>query len=803
MSDFDQPLKPEQLLKRCDPADFDFSTTEALPGIDTAIGQERALEALQFGLGTTCDGFNLFALGPPGLGKTAAVEELVRRSSRTRPAPDDWCYVHNFVDPSKPKALRLPAGEGRRFADEINGLIEALASAIPAAFEVDSYREQTEAIEEAVNQRQASAVDVLRAEAQAQQIALIETPTNFTFAPINEKAEALDPEEFRKLPADRQQALKDAIADLHERLQKIVRQFPAWQREAKEKLAALNRETAAAAIRRLIDALKAHHANHKPLTQHLDALESALIEHAPEFIRDHENGNLPAFGHVRPFDHRVPYGVNLLVDNATTNGAPVVFERLPHHANLIGRVEHQAQMGTLVTDFTMIRPGALHRANGGYLILDAHKLLAQPYAWETLKRTLQSREIRIEPLERALSLMGAASLEPEPIPLDIKIILIGDRILYYLLNLYDPEFQDLFKIPADFADSLDRNTESTRLLARLVGSVARENHLRPLDRDAVIRVVEHSSRLAEDGEKLGTHLRPLGDLLKEADYWACQQGQTLITREAIQTAIDQRIRRCSRVRDQIYEDIRRGTLLIDTQGCAIGQVNGLSVISLGDFSFGQPSRITATTRLGSGKIVDIERDVELGGPLHSKGVMILSAFLSGRYARIQPLSLAASLVFEQSYAEVEGDSASLAELCALLSSLSDLPALQSIAVTGSVNQLGRIQPIGGVNEKIEGFFDVCKLTGFTGHQGVIIPKANIPHLMLREDVVAAASAGQFHIYAVATIDEAMALLLNTAAGERDDAGEFPAGTINHRVEWKLREWAIIATQMNQPQDETD
>jgi lon-related putative ATP-dependent protease len=460
-------------------------------------------------------------------------------------------------------------------------------------------------------------------------------------------------------------------------------------------------------------------------------------------------------------------------------------------------------MGTLVTDFTMIRPGALHRANGGYLILDAHKLLAQPYAWETLKRALQSREIRIEPLERALSLIGTASLEPEPIPLDVKIILTGDRILYYLLNVYDPEFQDLFKISADFEDSLDRNAESSRLLARLIGSVARNNHLRPLDRDAVIRVVEHSSRLAEDGEKLGTHLRPLGDLLKEADYWADQQGHTLITREAIQTAIDQNIRRSSRVRDRIYEDIRRGSLLIDTQGSAIGQVNGLSVITLGDFSFGQPSRITATTRLGTGKIVDIERDVELGGSLHSKGVMILSAFLSGRYARIQPLSLSASLVFEQSYAEVEGDSASLAELCALLSSLSDLPALQSLAVTGSVNQLGRIQPIGGVNEKVEGFFDVCQATGFTGHQGVIIPKANIPQLMLREDVVAAAAAGQFHVYAVTTVDEAVALLLNTAAGERDDAGEFAAGTVNHRVEWKLREWAIIATQMNQTQDETD
>ena len=800
MSGFDQPLTPDLLLKRSDPADFDFSTTEDLPDIGPAIGQERALEALRFGLTTPHSGFNLFALGPSGLGKTAAIEEMVAEISRERPVPNDWCYVHNFSNPGKPRALQLPAGQGKRFAEGVRHLIEEISTALTAAFESDLYHEQTESIEEAVNQRQAAVIDALRAEAETRQIALIETPTNFAFAPVNEKAEAIGPDEFQQLPGERQQELKELIADLHDRLQKTVRKFPAWQREAREKLKALNRETSAAVIHRLIDELKCQYSGQETVSLHLDELETALVEHAQSFVTDHENSKPPTLGPTPLNDPRHPFGVNLLVDHSHTTGAPFLFEQLPNHANLIGRIEHQAQMGTLVTDFTMIHPGALHRANGGYLILDAHKLLAQPYAWETLKRALQSREIRIEPLERALSLMGTVSLEPEPIPLDIKIILTGDRILYYLLNLYDPEFQDLFKIPADFEDSLDRTAASNRLLAQLIGSVARKNHLRAVDRDAVIRVVEHSSRLAEDGEKLETHLRPLGDLLKEADHWAAQQGQPFITQEAIQTAIDHHIRRSSRIRDQIYEDIRRGSLLIDTQGSAIGQVNGLSVIALGDFSFGQPSRITATTRLGTGKIVDIERDVELGGPLHSKGVMILSAFLSGRYARIQPLSFAASLVFEQSYAEVEGDSASLAELCALLSSLSDLPALQSLAVTGSVNQLGRIQPIGGINEKIEGFFDVCKATGFTGHQGVIIPGANIPQLMLREDVVAAAASGQFRVFAVTTVDEAVALLLNTAAGERDDDGEFPAGSVNHRVEWKLREWAVIATQLNQVTD---
>lgn len=797
MTVFHAPLSPEQLRKRCDVRDFTFDTTEELADIDLAIGQERALEALEFGLGIEQPGFNIFALGPAGLGKTSAVHAVIARLSVSQPTPDDWCYVHNFAAHAKPRALRLPAGQGRRFATDIEAVIDELTGAIPVAFESEAYRSRAEEIEEAAKDREAAAIDALRQESQKLQIALIETPTGYAFAPVNEQAEVLSPDAFQQLPAERQETLREAIGEFHERLQKILRQFPAWRRESQQQLKALNRETAGQAISQILDELAERYATLSDVAAHLGDMRQALIEHADEFLPQAESGAATLFGHSQSGGRFMRYRANLLVDHGDTRGAPLIVEPLPHHANLIGRVEHQAHMGTLVTDFTMIRAGALHRANGGYLVLDALKLLTQPFAWESLKRALQAGEIRIEPLERTLSLISTASLEPEPIPLRVKVVLTGDRLLYYLLSFHDPEFQELFKVPADFEDSLNRDADGSARFARFIASLARRDGLRPLDRDAVIAVIEQSARGIEDAAKLDTHLGRLADLLKEADHWAGQADRKVITRADVDAAIDRHLRRASRMRDELYENIRRGTLLIDTTGRTVGQVNGLSVVLLGDSAFGHPIRITATTRLGGGKIVDIERETELGGAIHSKGVMILSAFLAWRYARVQPLSLAASLVFEQSYGEVEGDSASLAELCALLSSLAELPVRQALAITGSVNQLGQVQPIGGVNEKIEGFFDVCRESGLTGNQGVIIPRANQANLMLRDDLVAEAAAGRFQVHAVSTVDEALALLLDTAAGERDDSGEFAPGSVNGRVEARLREWAMLAVQLNQ------
>jgi lon-related putative ATP-dependent protease len=797
MTGYPSPLPPEQLYRHCDPADFPFVDTAELPDIDLAMGQSRALEALRFGLKMTRAGFNIFALGPAGLGKTTAIREIVGREALLHPAPDDWCYVNNFADPAKPRTMRLPPGWGKRLSGDIDRLIAILCAEVPAAYEQEDYRSRAEAIEDAGKNREAAAINDLRIEARQQQIALIETPSGFAFAPLDENTEVMSPDAFHQLPEERRRAMQAAIGEFHERLQRLLQQFPAWRRETRQRLQDLKQATAAHLITQHTDALKPTYQSVPVIIQHLDALRLMMIERADEFLPREEEGMAALLGQIPSINRYQHYRINLLVDNGETQGAPLVFESLPHHANLVGRVEHQAHLGTLVTDFTRIRAGSLHRANGGYLVLDALKLLTQPFAWDTLKRALQSGEIRIEPLERTLSLISTTALEPEPIPLRLKIVLIGDRLLYYLLCHLDPEFRALFKVPADFDDTVTRDREGSLQLARCIASLARRNGLRPLDREAVMRVIEQTSRVVEDAEKLGTHLGPLADLLKEADHWAGEAGHATIVRDDIQTAIDRQIRRASRIRDAIQEEIRRGTLLIDTQGRAIGQVNGLSVVALGEYRFGHPVRITATTRLGSGKIVDIERETELGGSLHSKGVMILSAFLASRYARRQPLTLAASLVFEQSYGEVEGDSASLAELCALLSSLSSLPVRQDLAVTGSVNQLGRVQPIGGVNEKIEGFFDVCAQAGLSGQQGVIIPRANVPHLMLREDLVQQAANGDFRIHAVSTVDEALALLLDTAAGERDASGAFPPGTVNARVEQTLGEWTLIACQFNQ------
>ncbi len=786
-------LPPEQLHTRCNPADFAFVTTAELPQEELAIGQERALEALQLGLAIDRPGFNLFALGSAGTGKTSVVRQVIEQAAAGRPAPDDWCYVHHFQQPAQPKALRLPAGMGRQLANDIDQLLEALGNDLPAAFEREDYRVRADAIEAAAKTREASAIHDLRRAARTQHIALIETSTGFAFVPIDDSGAALSPEAFQQLSPERQQALEAAIADFHQQLQQRLRQFPVWRSESRLELKALRQETAAMTIQHLIDPITARYESTVDAARHLETLRQALIEHAGEFLKGAEAQSVRAEEGPRMASHWQRYRIHLLVDNSHQQGAPCVFEDFPHHANLVGRIEHQAHMGTLLTDFTLIRSGALHRANGGYLVMDALQLLRQPLAWEALKRTLKAGKIVIEPLERTLGLISTTSLEPEPIPLKLKVILTGERLLYYLLDMHDPEFRALFKIAADFEDTLDRTPDNSQRFARWVGSLARRDGLRPLTREAVMRVIEHSARAVDDAEKLGTHLGDLTDLLQEADHAAQQQNRTAIEEHDIRQALEARIRRASRLRDQLEEQIQRGALLIDTVGCVIGQINALALVSLGDFRFGHPVRITATTRLGAGKIIDIERETELGGPLHSKGVFILSAFLAAHYARVAPLSLSASLVFEQSYGDVEGDSASLAELCALISSLSDLPIEQGLAVTGSVNQRGLVQAIGGVNEKIEGFFDTCRQRGLTGRQGVIIPQSNRAHLMLREDLVEAVAGGHFHVYAVSTVNEAFSLLMNTAAGERSDAEGFPPGSINSRVELTLQRWALQAS----------
>ncbi|MBZ0094129.1 MAG: AAA family ATPase [Sulfuricella sp.] len=779
------PLQPNQLYQPCDPQQFGFRTTAELEDLAEIIGQMRAMDAVRFGAGIRREGYNLFVLGPAGMGKRSMVQQVLEQRARDERQPSDWCYINNFSQPHQPQALRLPSGKGAELRRHMAQLVEDLRAAIPALFESDEYRAKTEAIQEAFNKRREQAFKEVGDEAEKQEIVLLRTPDGFAFAPTHNH-EVIPPNEYEKLPEEEKQRVEAVIAGLQERLEKILRQMPQWRKERHEQVKQLNRETTLSAVVHLVNELRDAYADLPEVLKYLDLVQQDVVENADDFRKQEESATFAGMTVVtHQTFHR--YQVNALVTHGATPGAPIVSEDNPTYSNLVGRVEHTAQFGALVTDFTMIKPGALHRANGGYLLLDVRKVLVQPFAWEALKRALQSREIRIESLGQMYSLVSTVSLEPEPIPLDTKVVLFGDRLFYYLLQEYDPEFDELFKVAADFEDRIERSVDTHLLYARLISTLTRKEGLQPFDRGAVARVIEHSARLAGDAQRLSTHMRSVADLLLEADYWSREAGHEVVDAASVQQAIDTRIHRLDRLRARLYEEILRDTLMIATEGAVAGQVNGLSVIELGEFAFAQPTRITATTRLGEGELVNIEREVKLSGAIHSKGVLILSSFLAARYARNQPLALSASLVFEQSYGIVEGDSASLAELCALLSNLADAPIRQSLAVTGSVNQFGQVQAIGAVNEKIEGFFDICASRGLTGEQGVLIPAANVKHLMLRRDVVEAAELGRFHIYAVENVDQAIALLTGVPAGEADASGKYPEGSVNRRVAARLAE----------------
>ncbi|MCG8044688.1 MAG: AAA family ATPase [Candidatus Thiodiazotropha endolucinida] len=781
-------LPPEALCRHCDPDQFNFDTTDELEDLEGFIGQERATESLHFGLGVEHKGYNLYALGPAGAGKSAMVRKFLKALAAERPIPSDWFYVNNFSDARKPHAVALPAGQGVMFKEDMEQLVIDLQEAIPLVFESDEYHTRRQAKEDRLEERQENAMAAMQKKAEEKHIALINTPTGFTLGP-KQNDKILGPEQFHKLPEKEQEAIEQDVKALQEELRRTLHAIPQWQKEAREEISKLNREMTASAVHHLIDAVREKYRDNEAVIAFLDRVEDDVINNYQQFL-PHDERKPTLFGLPLSQQEEGPpwyyrYRVNLLLAHEANGGAPIVYEDLPGYNNLVGRIEHRAHLGALETDFTMIRPGALHRANGGYLILDALKLLFQPFAWETLKRVLQSGEIRIESLAQITSLISTQSLEPEPIPLEVKVVLLGERHIYYLLQALDPEFDELFKVAVDFDDDLVRDSHNEHHYGQLVATLARQHKLRPLDRYAVARVIDRSMRLADDNERLSSHMRSLTDLIQQADFWAGEQGHNLISRDDVQQAIEAQIHRADRVQRRLQDEVVRGTLMIATDGDVVGQINGLSVMLLGDHRFGHPNRITARARLGKGQVVDIEREVELGGPIHSKGVYILSGFIAGRYVPDYPLSLSASLVFEQSYGGVEGDSASSAELYALLSALSGLPIKQQFAVTGSVNQMGEVQAIGGVNEKIEGFFDICRTRGLSGGQGVLIPTANVKHLMLRDDVVQAVKAGEFAIYPIENIDQGIALLTGTPAGTRDENGVFPKDSVNGRVEASL------------------
>ncbi|MDZ7839325.1 MAG: ATP-binding protein [Gammaproteobacteria bacterium] len=788
-----EPLTPDELRPGCDPDSLDFDTTAQADESTGILGQDRAVEALTFGMGMRSEGYNLFALGPSGVGKLSLIRQYAAQQAVQEPVPAEWCYVNNFDDYRKPRALQLPAGRGTALAADMSQLVNELGRALPALFESEEYRTRSESIEEGLNEQQQKAMRELQEKAQAKNIVLVRTPAGVTLAPMR-NGETLGPEEFEKLPEEEQKKIQEDIEALQEEMRRMFRQAPAWQKESRAKLDELNREMVAGVVSQSLEPIRERYGDLANASEYLDRVERDVVTNFDHLLpgQKHQVQILGAQSHSdgeeMPWTNR--YRVNVLTPRETNHGAPVVFEDHPTYNNLLGRIEHRAQQGALFTDFTMIRSGTLHRANGGYLLVDALQVLTQPFAWDALKRVLKAGRLQLEPLGESLSLISTASLEPESIPLQVKVVLMGEPMIYYLLSTYDAEFADLFKVQVDFNDRMDRDGDSQKQYAGLIASLVRRHDLPAFDRRAVARVIEFSARLADDNEKLSTHMRAVTDLLHESAYWAGRrQGSGRVSGEDVQQAIDNKIRRSDRVRERIQEEIRRGTILIDTDSEHIGQINGLSVIGLGGFSFGRPSRITARTRIGKGQVVDIEREVEMGGPLHSKGVLILSHFLGARYALHQPLSLSASLVFEQSYGGVDGDSASSAELYALLSDLAEAPLRQTLAVTGSVNQHGEIQAIGGVNEKIEGFFDCCRARGLTGRQGVLIPQTNVKHLMLRQDVVDAVEAGEFAVYPVTTVDEGIELLTGITAGARDAEGRFPADSINGRVEARLIDYS--------------
>ena len=787
-------IPPSRLYGVCNPELLGFNTTEELEALDGVIGQERALEAIKFGIGIQRDGYNLYVLGSTGLGKYTFLRQAIESQAAQAPVPDDWCYIHNFENPQKPRALKLPSGQGQQLHQDMKHLVESLLIEIPAAFESERFRGEAQRLQQEDEQREQQALEALNEKANKRHIKLLRTPNGFALVPMLENGQVISPDEYKQLSEEEQQRIDRLIEQLSAELKEVLHQISVWNQKTRRHYKQLKEELTRITVEQLIAEIAEKYANLTEVGTFLDQIKQDIIENVDEFRRrpeeDSDGKTLAAKAEAI-----TRYQVNVLVDNSKTTGSPVIYADNPTYQNLIGRIEHIAQFGTLKTNFTLIKPGALHCANGGYLILDARKLLTTPFAWAALKRVLHAKELRIESVEQMLSMVSTVSLEPQPIPLNVKVAIVGDRLLCYLLKYYDPEFDRLFKVAADFAEEIDRSEDNIPLYARLIATLQRKEELRFIDREGVARIIEHCARRANDAEKLSLHMGNLTDLLREADYWSGQAGSDTIRAEDVQHAIDNQLYRLDQMRERLQEQVLRGILMIDTSGEQIAAINGLTVIQLGDYRFGHPVRITATARLGRGAVVDIEREAKLGGAIHSKGVMILSAYLASRYAQKLSLSLSASLVFEQSYGKVEGDSASVAELCALLSALADLPISQSLAVTGSVNQLGQVQAIGGVNEKIEGFFDICNARGLTGKQGVIIPQSNIKHLMLRRDVVAAAESGLFNVYGVTYVDEAIALLTNSPAGEMDEEGRYPEDSVNGRVQRKLREFNELSKEL--------
>jgi lon-related putative ATP-dependent protease len=787
-------LKPENLRQICPPDNFSFNSTAELQADTQIIGQPRGVRSIAFGIGINSQGYNIYALGAHGTGRATAIEHYLQQQTRTTPVPDDWIYVHNFTVPHQPRAIQLPAGKGAQFKTRMAQLIADLKQDLPQAFDTDSYRESINSIQQAIEQEQNDLLQALQKKAAAVNFSLIRIPSGFAIAPVQD-GQQLTEEQVQQLPLDARQEMELQAKKLTGELDEVAYKIHEMELKARQTMKKIDREVGQAAVLHHFDDIKAVYAEEEEMCLYLDEVQEDVLNQIGDFAPPVESTEAIDLSR---------YAVNVLVNNVDTKGAPVIVEANPTYSGLFGRLEYEMRNGLVTTHFSNIKCGSLHWANGGYLILNAHDLLKHPDAWEALKRAIKSEKISVQPPASMNSgQVFAKTLDPEPIPLSIKIILTGSVGMYYSLFEQDEDFNTLFKVRADFDSTMPRDKEAILAYAHFIANRCHQEGLRHFDRTAVAKVVEFGSRLAAHQKKLSTLFGMMADLVREASYWAGENGRSQVTASDVQEALAERTQRANQLEKHIFEQFLNETVFIATEGTVVGQLNGLSVIDTGDYSFGQPGRITARTFMGDEGIVQIERETEMSGPIHEKGVLTINGYLGGTYAQHQPLSLTASLTFEQNYGGIDGDSASSTELYALLSSLSEIPIKQSLAVTGSVNQRGEIQPIGGANQKIEGFFRLCEARGLTGEQGVLIPASNVDNLMLNEKVVTAVSEGKFHIWPIATLDEGIELLTGVPAGKRKKDGSYPKGTVHYAVQTRLLQLAEELSNFGDNGDEKD
>jgi lon-related putative ATP-dependent protease len=779
-------LEADRLYRACDPHIFDFSTTAELPEHRETIGQERALHSIDFGLGMESTGFNIFILGEHGTGKMTTVKSFLADRARSSPVPDDWCYVYNFKDPDMPKAISFPAGRATEFQKDMDEIIRVLKVEIPKVFESKEYERQRLKIIESAQKKEKELFTSLESEAQEQGFSLRKTVSGLVIIPVKKTGEPLTEEEYEALDEGRRKKIDETGRGLQEKLNDIVRLVRESEKSLKESIHALEKDAVLSAVGHLIEELRGKYKNNDKVVSFLDDVREDILEHIDDFkAQEEQSPQVPFLRPPKTEPSFTRYTVNVLVNNSECKGAPCVFESNPSYYNVFGRIEYKVQFGAATTDFSMIKAGSLQKANGGYLVVDALDLLRNMFTYDALKRALRNREVKIEDIWEQYRLISTSTLRPEAIPLQVKVILVGNPHLYYLLYNLDEEYRELFKVKADFDSRMERTDDNIRKYASFIGSLCKEEKLLPFTREAVAKIVEFSSRLAENQNKLSSKFSDISDLMREAGFWAARNGRKSVESDDVEKALEEKIMRSNRIEERLREMILDGTLIVRTKGDIVGQINGLAVLDLGDYRFGKPSRISATTYAGKAGVMNIERETKMSGRIHEKAILIISHYLGSRYASKKPISLSASITFEQLYEMVEGDSATCAELYTLLSSIAGIPLKQNIAVTGSMDQNGEVQPVGGINEKIEGFFDLCRITGFDESQGVIIPARNIRHLMLKKDVVDAVREGKFTIFPIEHVDQGLEIMTGMRVGEMTAEGTYPEGTVNRLVVERL------------------